>query len=64
MPGDGGARRRLETAAHGLGNLQFMPLQPANELNHLLNMADMHLLPQRADAADLVIRQTDKRGRR
>jgi len=28
-------------------------LQPGDKLNELLNLADMHLLPQRADAADL-----------
>jgi colanic acid biosynthesis glycosyl transferase WcaI len=39
----------------GLGNLRWLPLQPAERLNDLLNLADIHLLPQRADAADLVM---------
>jgi colanic acid biosynthesis glycosyl transferase WcaI len=53
--GDGGARERLEQAGAGLPNLRFAPLQPAELLNVLLNAADIHLLPQRADAADLVM---------
>jgi colanic acid biosynthesis glycosyl transferase WcaI len=32
-----------------------MPLQPADRLNELLNLADIHVLPQRGDAADLVM---------
>jgi colanic acid biosynthesis glycosyl transferase WcaI len=32
-----------------------MPLQPFEKFNELLNMADVHLLPQREDAADLVM---------
>ncbi len=53
--GHGSARTRLETLAAGLDNLRFAPLQPAERLNDLLNAADIHLLPQRADAADLVM---------
>lgn len=53
--GDGAARPRLEAAAAGLPNLRFGPLQPAARLNDLLNVADIHLLPQRAGAADLVM---------
>jgi colanic acid biosynthesis glycosyl transferase WcaI len=32
-----------------------LPLQPTDKLNRLLNLADIHLLPQRAGAADLVM---------
>jgi colanic acid biosynthesis glycosyl transferase WcaI len=53
--GDGAARAELELAAQGLSNVQFLPLQPPERLNQLLNSADIHLLPQRADAADLVM---------
>jgi colanic acid biosynthesis glycosyl transferase WcaI len=53
--GEGPAREELEQAAGGLDNVHFLPLQPAERLNKLLNLADMHLLPQRADAADLVM---------
>ena len=33
----------------------FLPLQPVERLNALLNLADIHVLPQRSDAADLVM---------
>jgi len=53
--GEGAARRRLEAGAAGLDNLLFRPLVEAERPNELLNLADLHLLPQRADAADLVL---------
>jgi colanic acid biosynthesis glycosyl transferase WcaI len=53
--GDGAARARLVDAARGLQNVMFIPLQPLERLNQLLNMADVHLLPQRVDAEDLVM---------
>lgn len=53
--GDGVGRESLEAACHGLAQVQFLPLQPENRLAALLGMADIHLLPQRADAADLVM---------
>jgi colanic acid biosynthesis glycosyl transferase WcaI len=53
--GEGAARARLEAAAQGLGNLLFRPLVEAERLNELLNLAAVHLLPQRGDAADLVL---------
>ena len=36
-------------------NVTILPLQPADRLNELLNLADIHLLPQVADASDLVM---------
>ena len=53
--GEGAARKRLEESARGLGNVRFLPLQPVERLNDLLNLANVHLLPQRLDAADLVM---------
>ena len=53
--GDGALRPQLEHAVSGLSNVTMLPLQPASSLNDLLNAADVHLLPQRADAADLVM---------
>ena len=53
--GNGPRRRTLEEAAHGLHNLQLHDLQPMEELGELLNLATVHLLPQRRDAADLVL---------
>lgn len=53
--GNGELRPALEQSASDLGNMRFVDLQPASELNALLNMADIHLLPQLRDAADLVM---------
>ena len=53
--GTGALRSNLECDAQGLPNVQFLLLQPPEKLNGLLNIADIHLLPQRADAADLVM---------
>lgn len=38
-----------------LGNIIFLPLQPFAKLNAFLNMADIHLVLQKANAADLVM---------
>jgi colanic acid biosynthesis glycosyl transferase WcaI len=35
--------------------VRFLPLQPSERLGDLLAMADIHLLPQRRDAADLMM---------
>lgn len=53
--GEGAARIGLETMAQNLENVRFIPLQPVEKLNQLLNMADIHILPQRSDVADLVM---------
>lgn len=53
--GDGPARRKLEAACQGLANVSFLPLQPTERLAELLGTADLHLLPQRPEAADLVL---------
>ncbi len=53
--GDGAARARIERSAAGLEHVRFIGLQPLQKLNELLNLADVHLLPQRADAEDLVM---------
>ncbi|SEW20687.1 colanic acid biosynthesis glycosyl transferase WcaI [Chitinophaga sp. YR573] len=39
----------------GLQNVHFMPLQPIEEFNNFLNMADIHLILQKKNAADLVM---------
>jgi colanic acid biosynthesis glycosyl transferase WcaI len=53
--GNGAARDDLVKLCEGLRNCRFLPLQPASSLNELLNVADIHVLPQRSDAADLVM---------
>src|SRR5258706_2363594 len=54
MCGDGAVRARLAQQYAHLGNITWLDLQPLEALNDLLNAADIHALPQRADAADLV----------
>lgn len=53
--GDGAFRPQLESLVAGRVNVTLLPLQPFERLNDLLNAADIHLLPQRAGAADLVM---------
>ncbi len=55
MCGEGAARQRLRSEYGDLPNVTWLPLQPAERLNELLNLADIHLLPQLADVADLVM---------
>jgi colanic acid biosynthesis glycosyl transferase WcaI len=55
IAGDGAARARLQARAQGLANVRWLPLQPMERLNELLNAADIHVLPQRGDCADLVM---------
>ena len=38
-----------------LNNIVFLPLQPFEKLNSFLNMADIHLVIQKANATDLVM---------
>ena len=53
--GEGSTCSRLHFMTTDLKNVTCLPLQPVNRLNSLLSLADIHLLPQRADAADLVM---------
>jgi colanic acid biosynthesis glycosyl transferase WcaI len=53
--GNGPSREPLKAACADLPRVHFLDLQPAERLNELLGMADVHVLPQRADAADLVM---------
>ena len=53
--GDGAFRPQLEALVAGRRNVTLLPLQPLERLGALLNAADVHLLPQRAGAADLVM---------
>jgi len=53
--GDGAYHAQLAAMVRGAANVTMLPLQPFDRLNDLLNAADIHLLPQRPDAADLVM---------
>lgn len=53
--GDGPGKAELQAACSNLDRVHFLALQPKKRLPALLSCADIHLLPQRADAADLVM---------
>jgi len=53
--GQGPLKSVLEAACAERTNVRFMDLQPIEKLPELLATADIHLLPQRAEAADLVL---------
>lgn len=53
--GDGANRDALVKRAEGIPNIRFYGLQPKERLGELLSLASVHLLPQVADAADLVL---------
>jgi colanic acid biosynthesis glycosyl transferase WcaI len=53
--GDGPAQPALSEATRQASNVICLPLQPSGRLNELLNLADIHLLPQLAGAADLMM---------
>ena len=57
VAGAGEYRASLERACTGSShrNLRFLELQPQAGLNALLNMADVHLLPQLSGATELVM---------
>jgi colanic acid biosynthesis glycosyl transferase WcaI len=55
--GSGPYKEKLSemTAALDLQNVIFFPLQPFERFNNFLNMADVHLVIQKANAGDLVM---------
>ncbi len=53
--GQGPLKGVLEAACAERTNVRFIALQPIEKLPELLATADIHLLPQRAEAADLVL---------
>ncbi len=53
--GEGAMKSEIMAASVGLECITWLPLQPVEQLNDLLNLADIHLLPQKAGAADLVM---------
>lgn len=53
--GDGPGKEILANQNLESRNTTILPLQPASRLNELLNLADIHLLPQVSQAADLVM---------
>lgn len=55
IAGEGPGKDPLRDAVKGMANIHLLPLQPQEFLNSLLNAADIHVLPQSAQAADLVL---------
>ena len=53
--GSGALRDEAFAVCGHLPNVRFMPLQPLERLGDLLGLADVHLLPQRPDSADMVM---------
>jgi colanic acid biosynthesis glycosyl transferase WcaI len=53
--GDGPELSALQATAGGLANIVWLPLQPRERLNDLLNLADIHLLPQRPGVTESVL---------
>lgn len=53
--GNGPQRAELVHLARGLPNTHFVDIQPVERLSELLSTADIHLMPQKSQAADLVL---------
>ena len=53
--GDGPHKSELQELAASLSNVHFLAIQPDDRFAQLLNTADIHIIPQRAEAADLVL---------
>jgi colanic acid biosynthesis glycosyl transferase WcaI len=53
--GKGPGEQTFIDGVNGLANVSLLPVQPAERLNDLLNLGDIHLLPQLSDAADLLL---------
>lgn len=53
--GEGSFLDELKAQSAGLTNVKFFPLQPLDKLSDALGMADVHLLPQIAGVAELVL---------
>ena len=55
LAGEGPTKAALAEATAGLAQVRLLPLQPVERLHDWLNLADVHLLPQKAGAADVVL---------
>jgi colanic acid biosynthesis glycosyl transferase WcaI len=53
--GEGPHKSQLMAQASGRPNIRFLELQPNERFSELLATADFHLIPQKAEAADLVL---------
>ncbi|MFT4102060.1 MAG: glycosyltransferase [Burkholderiaceae bacterium] len=55
IAGAGAALERIRALAADLEHLRWLPVQPLEHFGTLLSLADLHVLPQRAGAEDLVM---------
>lgn len=55
VAGDGPMRLEMEKAARALPNLRLLPFQPEARFCDFLGLADLHVLPQEKDTADLLL---------
>jgi colanic acid biosynthesis glycosyl transferase WcaI len=55
IAGRGPMRPQLEKAAAGLPNLRLYDFQPEARFGEFMGVADLHVLPQASDAADLML---------
>jgi len=54
MCGQGATYNKFSKNAAEYLNIKWIPLQPFQQLNELLGLADIHLLPQRSEVKDLL----------
>jgi colanic acid biosynthesis glycosyl transferase WcaI len=52
IAGDGAVKAEIMAMSHALERVYFLPLQPAQRLNELLNLADIHVLPRQRGVVD------------
>lgn len=55
LVGDGACKAELQASARLLPNMTFLDLQPWERVPDMLNAADIHLVVQKREAADLVM---------
>jgi colanic acid biosynthesis glycosyl transferase WcaI len=55
LAGEGPTKAALAEATAGMAQVRLLPLQPVERLSDWLSLADVHLLPQKAGAADVVL---------
>ncbi|MCK1454069.1 WcaI family glycosyltransferase [Bradyrhizobium sp. 35] len=55
LAGEGPHKAKLVEMADGHSRVHFLDLQPNESFNELMATADFHLIPQKAEAADLVL---------
>ncbi len=55
IAGEGPVKERIQSRSGSLPNLHVLPFQPAERMSEFLGLANLHVLPQEASMADLVL---------